>query len=85
MDYSVPEHVMHARAASGHFSAALGGRQDRIEHDMLELGFRSRESLDGGISACHVATWSTVVHLSVARREGDVCTAAGHFSTAIGG
>ena len=52
---------------------------------MVNLGFRSRESLDGEINACHVATWGTVVHLSVPRRGIDVCTADGYFSTAIGG
>ena len=74
---------MHACAAGGHFSTAIGNWYARLELDTVKLGFRSRESLDGETGACHVATWGTVVHLSVSRRGTDVCTAAGLFSTAI--
>ena len=83
--HSVSQHVIHACAAGGHFSTALGSCQARLELHTLELGFRSRESLDVGISACHVATWATVVQQSVPRRGIHVCAADGHFRTAIGG
>ena len=52
---------------------------------MLELGFRSRESLDGGMSACHVATWAATVRHSVCRRVMHVRAADGHFRPALGG